>query len=50
MSRNKSGFDADFQAIASDWEMIGQDFEDVMKRLDQMEFGKEETGFKGGEG
>lgn len=32
-NRSKSGEEADYKAIKSDWEMIGQDFKKAIKKL-----------------
>ena len=46
-NRGKSGFEADFQAIASDWGMVGKDIEDALEQKDHEEQGKFKAGVKG---
>lgn len=47
VSRGKSGVEADFQALASDWGMVGKDIEDAFEQKDHEEYGKEKVGFRG---
>ncbi|MEO2070790.1 MAG: hypothetical protein ABGW99_05565 [Zunongwangia sp.] len=37
-NKSKSGKEADFKAIKSDWEMIGSDFKNAMRKIYSEEF------------
>lgn len=46
-NQGKSGFEADFQTLGSDWRIVGKDIEDALEQKDHEEHGKYKAGVKG---